>query len=262
MSLAIVSAKLCGEVRLASRVALYLDFDGTLAPTVTRHEDARLPEPVRATLARLALDTRFVVAIMSGRMIADLRHRVGIPGLVYAGNHGLEIEGFGLSFRSVDAAACEARLASIAMRLSEALRFIPGVEVENKGLTASVHFRRVDPSRHGHVAALVTSAIPEDDPELVLRDAKMVIEIRPRVQWNKGEGVLWIRRELGLESALEVYIGDDTTDEDAFERLPEGFTIRIGAGPTAARYRLADTEEVALLLKNVLDIKDTHCDAG
>jgi trehalose 6-phosphate phosphatase len=262
MSVALVSAELCDKVSAASRIALYLDFDGTLSPIVTHHEDAQLPEPVRDTLLRLALDRRFVIAIVSGRAIADLRRRVGIPGLVYAGNHGLEIEGFGLSFRAKEASASEGRLAGAAARLRGALRSIPGAEVENKGLTASVHFRRVEPAQRGQVYSAVRETVPVDDPELVLRDAKMVIEIRPRVRWNKGEGVLWIRRELGLESAFEIYIGDDTTDEDAFALLPEAFTVHVGTGPTAARYRLADTGEVAVLLKCVLDNKETHGDAG
>lgn len=262
MSVAIVSAALCDRVATASRVALYLDFDGTLSPIVARYDDANLTEDVRDTLVQLALDPRFTVAIVSGRSIADLRHRVRVPGLIYAGNHGLEIEGLGLSFRASEASGASGRLAAVVAQVQESLRTIPGAEVENKGLTASVHFRNVKPEQWASVAAIVKGEVATDDPLLVLRDAKMVIEIRPRVRWNKGEGVLWIRRELGLKSALEIFIGDDKTDEDAFELLPEAFTIHVGAGPTAARYRLADTDEVEVLLKCVLDKKDSYSDAG
>lgn len=251
MSVATVSAELVNKVRTSSRIALYLDFDGTLSPTVLRHEDARLPNTTRDTLTQLALDPRFLIAIVSGRAIADLRQRIAIPGLMYAGNHGLEIEGRGLSFRAPEAVACEARLAGAVAQLTEALRPIPGSEVESKGLTASVHFRRVEPSQHDRIANIVRNFIPANDPELFLRDAKMVIEIRPRVRWNKGEGVLWIRRALGLECALEIFIGDDATDEDAFELLPDAFTVHVGAGPTAAHHRVADTEEVAQLLRRL-----------
>jgi trehalose 6-phosphate phosphatase len=258
MSVALVSVELCEKVQTAPHVALYLDFDGTLAPIVERVEEARLPEAVRDMLARLARDPRFTIAIVSGRAIADLKRRVVIPGLTYVGNHGLEISGPDISFRAEESAAFEARLRNVLAVLDERLGHIPGAQVENKGLTASVHFRRVEPQRRDEVMAIVRDTVPANDPQLILRDAKMVIEIRPRGKWNKGEAVLWIREKLALSPALEVYIGDDSTDEDAFKLLPEAFTIRVGMeGESAAKYRVADPSDVAVLLKCILDEKET-----
>lgn len=263
MSLALVSEELRKRLKTASHAVFYLDFDGTLAPIVERPEDARAPRAVLDTLSALALDKRFTIAIVSGRAIADLKHCVGIPGLVYAGNHGLEIQGPGLSYHAEEAARSRPRMRDVLTALGEKLALIPGAQVEDKGLTASVHFRRVEASRRNEVVALVRSLVPYDDPHLVLRDAKMVVEIRPRVAWDKGEGVLWIRKALGLESPVEIYIGDDSTDEDAFRVLPGAFTIHVGASDrTAARYQLGDTTEVGLLLKSILDNKEAYGNAG
>ncbi len=249
MSIATISAEVCERVEDAENAVVYLDFDGTLAPMVDRIEDARMPDAVFDTLAALARDPRLTVVIISGRSLADLRRRIGIPGLIYAGNHGFEITGDGLFHRVKEAEEHQPWLREALARLAEALRDIPGSQIEDKGVTASIHFRRVDPLLREKVQAIVRDLVRPDDPHLVLRDAKMVTEIRPRIEWDKGQAVLWIRRELHLTSSVEIYIGDDTTDEDAFRVLPDALTIHVGTSQeTLARYRLRDPGEVAVLL--------------
>ena len=234
------------QINAAPHVALFLDFDGTLAPIVERPQDAHLPDGVREALRNLATDFRFTVAIVSGRELADLQKRVNLSELIYAGNHGLEISGPGLTFH---APAVEATLPPLLDRLRLALAGIPGAEVEDKNLTASVHYRRVAAASWTAVERIVRELVPPDSP-YVIHIGKMVFEIRPRVQWNKGAAVLWIVQQLGLAQALAIYIGDDTTDEDAFAVLPDAVTIRVGPPiPSAARYFLPDPPAVHSLLQ-------------
>jgi trehalose-phosphatase len=121
--------------------------------------------------------------------------------------------------------------------------------VEDKGLTASVHFRGVKDSLKGEVASLVHSIAEGDRNGLEVRKGNQVLEILPRVTWNKGSAVRWILdRRQGAGTAF-CYMGDDVTDEDVF-RSVEGITIRVGdEGPTAARFGVRDTVEVAEFLR-------------
>lgn len=236
-------------VEAAAHVSLFLDFDGTLAPIAERPELARLPAGTRATLERLARRADCTVSVVSGRALDDVRRQVGIDGLVYAGNHGLEISGGGLHFDEMTAVRLQVDIAQAVDALAARLGSIDGVLVESKGLTASVHYRRVHPADQGEVERVVRGAIPDDHPDLVVAAGKMVWEVRPRVGWNKGTAVRWIRERLGLRHAMTFYLGDDRTDEDAFAEVGRFVTARVGPPQaTRAGYRIADTEEVAEFL--------------
>jgi len=125
----------------ASRVLLLFDYDGTLTPIVARPEIATLSEETRRSLTTLAGKDKFVVGVVSGRGLSDLEALVAIPGLVYAGNHGLEISGAGMDFIHQDAPSFEATLVEIAKSLERGLAGVPGILVDNKRLTITVHFR-------------------------------------------------------------------------------------------------------------------------
>ena len=232
------------QIKAAGHVALFLDFDGTLAPIVPRPGDAAMPEATYRALAKLAAQPNYTIAFVSGRSAADLRQRAAFPNAVYAGNHGLEIEGRGLRF--------ETREDLLLRKTVEALRlglaWSPEAEIEDKVLSASVHFRRVPPADWPRIQAVVRAAVPA---ELNLRGGKMVFELRPSIPWNKGSAVLWIIEKLGLTGACHVYIGDDLTDEDAFAVLPDGITVHVGPGDTLAKYRLSGVEEVGQLLERL-----------
>ena len=133
--------------------------------------------------------------------------------------------------------------------LSTRLAHIQGVEVENKGLTSSIHFRRAVPGAEPEVLQIVRETIPAEDRRFVLRSGKKTVELRPRVDWHKGKAVFWIARELAAEAALPVYIGDDVTDEDAFSALPEGVTVKVGESEaTSGLYHVASPPEVGKFL--------------
>jgi trehalose 6-phosphate synthase/phosphatase len=233
-------------------LAFLADFDGTLAEFADDPDAVTLPAAVKASLTRLSHRSA-LTAIVSGRSLNDIRTRVGIEGLVYAGNHGLEIAGPGWTWTHPAAVKAEQAVAACCGRLRQALRGVPGAWVEDKGLTATVHYR-LTPHRF---VDRVSVAVREDVARLpagtlAVHPGKHILEIRPDVPWNKGTATRWIlSRMLGpgaLELACVIYAGDDRTDEDVFDALPDpAVTIKVGAHvlPTAARYSLRGTEEVS-----------------
>jgi trehalose 6-phosphate phosphatase len=236
---------------------LFLDYDGTLAPIVEDPTAAQMTTAMQHVLTVLAQHPRYCVGIVSGRALADLRRRLGDRGLYLVGNHGLEIEGPGIRYQHPDVWRLRPELDSLVQAITGDLETIPGAWVEDKGLTLSVHFRRVPAARVPEVTTrLLKHTSPGIDAgRLALRTGKAVLEIRPRVQWTKGEAVRWILEQIRVErptaSRLALYLGDDDTDEDAFRFLAStGVGIVVGSDRrgSAAQYYVQSTEEVEQLL--------------
>ncbi|MBN1895219.1 trehalose-phosphatase [bacterium] len=236
-------------------VHLFLDFDGTLAPIVRSPENARLPDSVKKVLNRLARAPGFQVTVVSGRSLRDIQKRVGIRGMTYGGNHGLEISGPGFRYAPPLPRAYHRALACLRPVLNRALRPFPGAILEDKDLTLSVHYRRLAPGLVPSFKRTLKSAVSlwRDRGAVALRTGKKVLEIRPPISWGKGDAVLWLLNRNSLPEDIPVYIGDDRTDEDAFAALRgKGITIRVGRSPrSAARYRLNGPGAVEQFLKNL-----------
>jgi trehalose 6-phosphate phosphatase len=122
---------------------LLFDYDGTLTPIVARPEDAVLDAGVRDLLAALAAQDRYIVGMVSGRGLEDLEERAAVPGLIYAGNHGLEICGPDLEFVHPGVAASSRTLDEAFGLLTASVARFPGARVEHKGASLTVHFRAV-----------------------------------------------------------------------------------------------------------------------
>ena len=229
----------------APHVLLFLDFDGTLAPLAPDPATARLTPSQTATLRMLNEHESVAVIVLGGRERADLQERVGVPGLVYAGNHGLEISGPGFVFIEPTSVECRAPLQALAADLKNRLQSIPGAVVEDKGLTLSIHYRQAPPEAAEPIRQAVHAALAQATHPFQLTTGDMVYEVRPRVNWSKGTAVAWIRDQLDQPEALAFYFGDDATDEDAFAALPNGITAKVGATPpeTAAAYQLNHPDE-------------------
>jgi trehalose 6-phosphate phosphatase len=210
-----------------ARAAILLDVDGALAPIVPRPEDARVPPETQAELRRL--HARYaLVGCVSGRASADARRVVGVPELVYVGNHGLELD--------PDATQWAERLAG----------FMAGVdwpEVEDKGLTASLHYRNA-PDQEAARRELEKIAARAREDGFVARFGRKVLELLPPLEANKGTAIRTLLEEHDLQRA--VYAGDDTTDLDAFRALdPLELGIRVAvASPEGPR----ELEEAADLV--------------
>ncbi len=176
-----------------------LDVDGVLAPIVERPEDARVPDGTRHELARLAARYR-LVACVSGRPSAQVEALVAVAGVAIVGEHGLEL--------APDAADWADRVAS----------FARGVDwpAEQKALSASFHFRRADDeaAARAYLTRVAEAAAAEG---LVPRWGRMVLEIRPPVEADKGTAVRALVARAGVSRGL--YAGDDTTDLDGFAGL-------------------------------------------
>ena len=237
------SADLPGLVAGQSSVLLLLDFDGTLSEIAPRPEDAVLRPGNAKVLAALSRKPGSTVGILSGRSLDDVAHRVGVPGLVYAGNHGLEISGPDLQYLHPAAAASIPAFSEIAGRLAAALADVPGAQVENKTLTLTVHYRRVAPEYRDRVESIVQGVAGPaiTGGQIRVSAAKAAIELRPTVDWDKGRALDLVRSRLA-PGALPIYIGDDATDEDAFAaaQAAGGFGVFVGPARSAthARYRL------------------------
>lgn len=208
-----------GAWRRTGRLVLLLDFDGTLAPIVDRPELAAMPEPTRRALERLMARPGVEVAVVSGRGLADVRALAAIPGIAYAGNHGMEIHGPGVDRIHPEAAAARPVLERAARELEEAIAAVPGAFVEDKELTLSVHFRLAPRDRLDELHAIIRRVV---DPlgGVHTTEGKQVIEVRPNVDWNKGKAVLFLLEQMRPPAGAPIlYFGDDRTDEDAFRAL-------------------------------------------
>ena len=239
--------------RGGDRLAVFLDYDGTLTPIVSHPEDAWLPESMRQTLQSLA--ARVPVAILSGRDLDDVRGRVLVDGIVYAGSHGFDIAGAGGLRRELGAAYLPV-LDTAETELREALDEIPGAQLERKHFSVAAHYRNVNENDAFRVAQAV-DAVAAGHRELRRMDGKKVYELLPDIDWNKGKAVLWLLETLELErgNALPIYIGDDRTDEDAFGALANrgvGILVSEQLQATVASYSLKNPEEVERFLAELI----------
>lgn len=239
------------RLHAAGGVLLCLDFDGTLAHIA---EDPTAVEPTaecRAALETLTERSDVRVAVISGRALSDVRDRVGLEGVYYAGNHGLELDETGDTVvhpvaekhRSTVRAVCEA--------LSDRLADEAGCHVEDKGVTATVHHRLAPDDRTARIRALVQSTVEEvGEGALQLTPAKAAIELRPPLDWGKGHAVETFRDRVP-DDYLPMYVGDDSTDESAFEAVAaDGIGVHVGDGrDTAATCRVPDPRGVATFLE-------------
>jgi trehalose 6-phosphate phosphatase len=239
--------------RIGGRLAIFLDYDGTLTPIVSRPENAWLSESMRETLRSLA--ARVPVAILSGRDLDDVRGRVHVDGIVYAGSHGFDIAGAGGLRRELGAAYLPV-LDAAETDLRGMLDEIPGAQLERKHFSVAAHYRNVNESDAFKVAEAVTG-VAARHRQLRRIDEKKVYELLPDIDWNKGKAVLWLLETLELErgNVLPIFIGDDRTDEDAFRALKEcGVGILVSEQPqvTAASYWLNNPEEVERFLRELI----------
>jgi alpha,alpha-trehalase len=239
------------------RPLICLDYDGTLSEIVSDPDTARLVDDGAKALERLAVHCP--IAILSGRDLADIRDRVGLAGIWYAGSHGFELIGPDGSHHQNDAAAATIPiLESAAVELREELGHIPGARVEHKRFAVAVHYRDV---AHERVAEVVAAAHRHGGRhDLRVTDGRKVIELRPDVDWDKGTALAWIRHRIHKEGrVLPMYFGDDLTDEDSFDAIRlggVGVVVRHdeeGSRPTAASFTLNDPSEVCEFLDRAAD---------
>ena len=238
-----------------ARPALFLDYDGTLAPIVDDPMAAHLPDRQRAALARVARVCP--VAVVSGRDLEDVRGFAGLQQLASAGSHGFEAVGpGGEALPNERGHPFLPALDRAERALRDQLAAIEGVFVERKRYAIAVHFRRAG-AEAGPLVEAAIEAARQREPSLRRGGGKMIVELRPDIEWDKGRAMHWLLEALpGFEGAAPLYLGDDLTDEDAFEALPArgiGIVVHGGDHESAASYALASTEEVSTFLERLAE---------
>ena len=238
----------------APRLLVMLDFDGTLSPIVKHPDLAALPPETRTRLVELRAAPGVSLAIISGRSVADLRQRVAVENITYVGNHGRELRKPGASEPATDL-QIQKRMEEVAGHLTKELSGVPGVYIENKGFTVALHYRQVPESLRPQVQTRAREIARRMADVIEVSEGKCVYDLFPSDGANKGKAALALLEEHGgLPKVLPIYCGDDTTDETVFRTLPVGsITAYVGdvQATSAARYRLADPEDVASLLKRI-----------
>ncbi|XP_010482481.1 PREDICTED: trehalose-phosphate phosphatase A isoform X3 [Camelina sativa] len=262
------------------RIALFLDYDGTLSPIVEEPDCAYMSSAMRSAVQNVA--KYFPTAIISGRSRDKVYEFVNLSELYYAGSHGMDImspAGESLNHEhsrtvSVNEKGKDVNLFQPASEflpmidkvlcsLVESTNDIKGVKVEDNKFCISVHYRNVEEKNWALVAQCVDDVI-RTYPKLRLTHGRKVLEIRPVIDWDKGKAVTFLLESLGLtncEDVLPIYVGDDRTDEDAFKVLREGpnhgYGILVSAVPkdSNAFYSLRDPSEVMEFLKSLVTWK-------
>lgn len=244
----------------AKHILLLIDYDGTLTPIVERPELAHLSPEMKECLQGLANNPRLTLGIISGRTIGDLQQRVGIKDIVYAANHGLEIEGPSISFVNPAAKQAIPLLRSLCQDISKAIAGIKGARIDNKELTLSLHYRLVDESQLDELNKIFTEIVKPSlaSGQIRITPSKKAYDIRPAADWDKGKAVEFIAQKLtGEDKLLMLFLGDDVTDYDGFRTVDMngGISIFVGEETTKppAQYFLYSPREVYQFLGMVGD---------
>jgi trehalose 6-phosphate phosphatase len=248
--------------RLAGRhPVVFLDYDGTLTPIVDRPEHAVISESMREAVRALA--RRCTVCVVSGRDRPVVQELMGVDDLVVAGSHGFDIwSPVAGTLEHEASSGFEALLERVTNRVRDQAGAIDGALIEPKKASVAVHYRLVSDSERPRIKALVERLLAEQPDELKVTPGKMVYEIQPELDWDKGRAVLHLLEvlELDHEDIVALYLGDDITDEHAFEALKgTGIGVFVGdpddpevAGRlTAADFVLTSVQEVERFLRTL-----------
>ncbi|HUL38487.1 MAG TPA: trehalose-phosphatase [Thermodesulfobacteriota bacterium] len=234
-------------IQQAQNLFLFLDYDGTLTPIVSRPELALCPYEVKGHLEKLRDLPGVSLAIISGRSIGDVREKVGVSGITYVGNHGLEIENPAGRHKKILASARKREFKQITQNLQNSLKTIPGILFEDKGPILSVHYRNVPQKFFPQVLQIVEAELQQWRKRWKMASGKKVLEIRPNMNFNKGKAVKEILKTFPSQQLLPIYLGDDQTDEDAFRVLKsQGISVFVGMGKLSseADFFLKSPDEV------------------
>ena len=238
-------------------LALFSDFDGTLAPIAPTPDEAHILPQALDALRKLAhVDhRRLLVGILSGRRLTELRRKLPLDEVLLAGNHGLEVSTSGGGFIHPQASLARAELERFQSEMEPQLARFPGAWIEDKQLGLAVHYRQLDPQRVPELEAVISQLASTLDATRLVH-GRSVWELRPAIEWDKGKALAHMLEIADAPpNTLSMYFGDDTTDEDAFREVNQrnglSVLVREQEVPTQAGYRLASPEEVADFLSQV-----------
>jgi len=245
------------RIRTARLLFLLLDYDGTLTPIVARPELAVCPPEVKSLLEKLRDSPRSQVAIISGRALEDLKGKVGVSGITYVGNHGLEMENPAGVHRKKLSPQRQEELGRIRKHLEARLNSIPGISFEDKGPILTVHHRNAPRGSGRLVQKAVEEALAGDPARWQISTGKKIFEIHPQIEFDKGKTVRELLDRSPGARPFPVYLGDDRSDEEAFRAVQgQGISVFVGPEPgfSAASFFLRDPSEVLDFLRRCEEI--------
>jgi trehalose 6-phosphate phosphatase len=246
-----------------SHILLFLDFDGTLAPIVQKPSEAVLPASIRRVLKKLRAKDWCTIAVISGRSLPSLIGKVRVEGIIYGGNHGAQLTGPNIDLQAPISPETYRALETVKSDVRGLTAAMKGVSMEDKTHSLSIHFRKLKRADLPRLTRSISHIVQPfiDEGYVRIKTGKKVFDITPR-SWDKGKAVQWLLRHLPLstmsQGVVPVYVGDDTTDEDAFAAIGQnGLTVVVGnSRRSAAQYYLKDTGEVLKFLDKMLLLRD------
>jgi len=233
---------------------LLFDFDGTLVELASTPDQVKVKPITKYIIENLA--KIFPVGIISGRCLNELKELIAIDGIFYSGNHGVEVEGPGLSFIEPNNSKFRNLILNLIEELKTKLSSYNPL-IEDKIYAVGIHYRTIDPQRINDFLFEVTKILdtPLNKNEIKILNGKKVIEVKPPVEWNKGDSVKIIMKHLKNDCA-PFYFGDDITDEFAFETVNElnGTSVLISNGnsSTKAKFVLGSINELIGILAQII----------
>jgi trehalose-phosphatase len=248
-----------GELTASRRLLVFLDYDGTLVPIQKLPSSAVLPTKMKEFLRRVSKRPNVSLGLVTGRSLSDIKRMVHLNSVFYVANHGFHTSLAKSRWVHPEAQRAHPVLGKIFSELRSALSSIPGVLIEDKQYTLSVHYRNVRERSVPLLKKSVRRVVRPYRTMVKMTTGKKVIEVRPNVSWDKGHAVLRVIKLLPSRGKpLIVYIGDDKTDEDAFRLLRRSaITIRVGwSRSSRAAYFVHSPTEVQVVLKAIDSIRD------
>lgn len=243
------------RIHRAKRIALFLDFDGTLVGFKRNPKEVRLGDAERRLLERLSQRPRVRLVFISGRRRANLKKQVAVRRAEYLGLHGFESRA-GRRLSVVSRQSLDRIQAAVNPKIHE----FPGIWLDDKRSSLALHYRGADAGLAAKARAAVMQALSQEQSLRLLRGKKILEVLPPEIE-GKGAAVLLALRRLG-DGVLPVYFGDDATDEMAFAALrelgrdggPDPVTVHVGNGNhTAAKYYVSTPGEVKICLERLVE---------
>jgi trehalose-phosphatase len=248
------------RLKLSKRIILFLDYDGTLVPIMEKPSLAILPPSMKKLLLNLNKAKDINVFIVTGRAYSSIKKVFNVKNISIASNHGFQITGKNKNWFHPEIKRFLPSLKKTKLLLLKKLSSIPLAYVEDKKITITVHYRNVEKRLIPLVKNTVEHVVVNYKEDLYTTLGKMIIEVRPKIKWNKGDAVLKIMKSLRVRNTTKtvIYIGDDKTDEDAFKALQQyATTIVVGRNHISkASFYLRDTDEVRKLLESIYSLKN------
>lgn len=234
--------------------ALFLDIDGTLADIADSPADVKIDTGLLHLVERIHRTSGGAIALISGRSIHDVDRLFAPLRLAIAGQHGIERrDASGIVHTHAFATA---PLREMAERVRKFAVGHPGVDIEEKGFTLAVHYRRA-PDLGEQVRMLLEQMVAALDSTFRLQPGKMVLEVKPAGR-DKGTAILEFMNEPPFHGRIPIFVGDDATDEYGFTVINRlgGHSIKVGPEPSVARWRLPDVDAARCWLAQLM--RNTH----